>query len=332
MPFKNVKFLNPPVFRIIKDFNFYPYPRSISFRTDMYRYYNEVKTRNINNPNLKIIPSFRKDFEWSRIYDIKYDLTRQLKVDFTATNLARIDEPSGGVDRVRYGNQYEQWRDSVLVNLRNFGRTTNYNHFINITYNVPVNKLPLLSWLNANARYSSDFTWLAGPLFPDTMNINLGNTIKNRNDITLTATANLTTLYGKSAFLKNIESNTRPDAVQRMKPEYKTVTYTAERINFRPNAARTISHNLRTRDVTVRVIKSDGSELEGKTEIISENRISFTSEVQENGTQVIIEGRVLKKRNPLTVTGEYIVRALMGVRSVSLTWLSAQGQFLPGYA
>ncbi len=331
MPFKNVKFLNPAVFRIIKDFNFYPYPRSISFRTDMYRYYNEVKTRNINNPNLKIIPSFRKDFEWSRIYDIKYDLTRQLKVDFTATNLARIDEPSGGVDRVRYGNQYEQWRDSVLVNLRNFGRTTNYNHFINITYNVPVNKLPLLSWLNANARYSSDFTWLAGPLFPDTMNINLGNTIKNRNDITLTATANLTTLYGKSAFLKNIENNTRPDAVQRMKPEYKTVTYTAERINFRPNAARTISHNLRTSDVTVRVIKSDGSELEGKTEIISENRISFTSEVQENGTQVIIEGRVLKKRNPLTVTGEYIVRALMGVRSVSLTWLSAQGQFLPGY-
>lgn len=331
MPLRNVKFLNPPIFRIIKDFNFFPYPRSISFRTDMYRYYNEIKTRNINNPNLRIMPSFRKDFEWSRIYDIKYDVTRQLKVDFTATNLARIDEPSGGVDKVRYGNQYEQWRDSVLVNLRNFGRTTNYNHFINITYNIPVNKLPLLSWLNANARYSSDYTWLAGPLFPDTMNINLGNTIKNRNDITLTATANLTSLYGKSAFLRSIEESTRPDAAQRMKPEYRTVTFTAERINFRPNIARSVSHNLKTRDVTVKVIKADGSELEGKTEVVSENRITFTSEEQANGTQVIIEGRVLRKRNPAIVTGQYLLRALMGVRSVSLTMLSAQGQFLPGY-
>ena len=32
MPFKNVKFLNPPVLRLIKDFNFYPFPKSISFR------------------------------------------------------------------------------------------------------------------------------------------------------------------------------------------------------------------------------------------------------------------------------------------------------------
>ena len=99
MPFKNVKFLNAPVFKIIKDFNFYAFPKSLSFRTDLSRYYNEVNTRNINNPYLKVTPAFKKDFEWSRIYDFKYDVTRQLKFDFTATNLARIDEPSGGVDK-----------------------------------------------------------------------------------------------------------------------------------------------------------------------------------------------------------------------------------------
>ena len=114
MPFKNVRFLSSPVFRVIKDFNFYIFPRSISFRTDISRYYNEIKTRNINNPYLRITPTFRKDFEWSRIYDFKYDVTRQLKVDFTATNLSRIDEPEGGVDRERYGNTYDLWRDSVM--------------------------------------------------------------------------------------------------------------------------------------------------------------------------------------------------------------------------
>ena len=102
MPFKNFKFLNSPVFRLIKDFNFYLFPKSVSFRTDLSRLYNELITRNIDNPYLKVTPSFKKDFEWSRIYDFKYDITRQLKFDFTATNLARIDEPYGGVDKKRY--------------------------------------------------------------------------------------------------------------------------------------------------------------------------------------------------------------------------------------
>ena len=128
-PFKDVKFLNSPLFRIIKDFNFYPFPKSISFRTDVSRYYNEVKTRNINNPNLLISPTFRKDFEWTRIFDVKYDLTRQLKIDFTSTNIARIDEPEGAADRKRYRSDYENWRDSVMTNIKQLGRTTSYNHF-----------------------------------------------------------------------------------------------------------------------------------------------------------------------------------------------------------
>lgn len=331
VPFKNVKFLNSPVFRIVKDFNFYVFPKSLSFRTDLNRYYNEVKTRNINNPNLKITPSFRKDFEWNRIFDFKYDLTRQLKIDFTSTNIARIDEPSGGVDRRRYRNEYDNWRDSVLTNLRSFGRTTTYNHFINVTYTLPINKLPLLSWMSANARFGSDYTWLAGPLFPDTMKINLGNTVKNHNELTFSAMANLSTLYNKSKFLKNIENNTRPDAASRMKTEFKTVTFARENLNFRAKIARVVVHNLKTRDVKVRIVKKDGSELSGKLEIVNENRISFTADEQSDGSQVIIEGRLPRKRNPLIVTGEYMIRALLGIRSVNFTYSSAQGQFLPGF-
>jgi cell surface protein SprA len=331
MPFKSAGFLNSPILRIVKDFNFYVFPKSLSFRTDVNRFYNELKTRNINNPYLKVTPSFRKDFEWSRIYDFKYDITRQLKFDFTATNLARIDEPTGGVDKSRYSNEYDEWRDSVMVNLRNFGRTTSYNHFVNVTYNIPVNKLPLLSWVNANARYGADYTWLAGPLFPDTMKINLGNTIKNHNELTLTTMANISTLYSKSKFLKNIENNARPEAVQRIKAESKTVTYTKDGVNFRPNIARSIIHNLKTSDVKVKVVGKNGTEVKGKMQIINDNRVSFTALEQVDGAQVVVEGKIQKKRNPAIVTGEYLIRALMGIRSVSLTYSSAQGQFLPGY-
>jgi len=331
VPFKNVRFLNSPALRIIKDFNFYVFPKSLSFRTDLSRYYNEIITRNINNPYLKVKPSFRKDFIWSRIYDFKYDITRQLKFDFTATNLARIDEPAGGVDKNRYSDSYDQWRDSVMVNIRNFGRTTTYNQFINVTYAIPVNKLPLLSWVNANARYGSDYTWLAGPLFPDSMNINLGNSIKNHNELTLAATGNLATLYGKSKFLKNIENNTRPDAAQRKKVELRTVTYTRNNVNFKANAVRGIIHNLNTKDVKVKVVDKNGAEVKGKIEIINENRVNFTAAEQADGTNVSVEGQVKKNRNPFIIAGEYLVRAIMGVRSVSLTYTSSQGQFLPGY-
>jgi cell surface protein SprA len=331
MPLKNVRFLNPSALRLIKDFNFYPFPKSLGFRSELYRYYSEIKTRNINNPNLRVTPSYRKDFEWSRMYDFKYDITRQLKFDFTANNISRIDEPYGGVDKHRYSDSYDAWRDSVMVNLKNGGRNVNYDHFINVQYNIPVNKLPLLSWVNANARYGADYTWLAGPLFPDSLEINMGNTIKNHNEATLTAMANLSTLYGKSKFLKNIENNTRPEGAKKQKTETVTVTYNKSNLNFRSKAVRAINHNLGTRDVKVKITGKNGQEVKGKMEIISDNRVNFTSDEQADGATVIIEGKVQKKRNPMIVTGEFLVRILLGIRSVSLTYTSSQGQFLPGY-
>jgi cell surface protein SprA len=330
-PFKKVKFLSGNFFRLIKDFNFYLFPKSIGFRTDLSRYYNEIKTRNINNPYLKITPTFKKDFEWSRIYDFKYDVTRQLKVDFTATNIARIDEPEGGVDKKRYRSGYEIWRDSVLTNLKNLGRTTSYNHFINVTYNIPVNKLPLLSWISSTARYGSDYTWLAGPLYPDSMNINIGNSIKNHNELTLSGTASFTTIYNKSKFLKRIENNTRPDAAQRMKAEFKTVTYTKDNVNFKQNVAKGIVHNLRTKDVKVKVVKKNGEEVKGKVDIVNENRVNFTPTELVEGAKVVIEGRVPQKRSPWIITGEYLMRTILGIRTMSLTYTSGQGQYLPGY-
>jgi cell surface protein SprA len=198
-PFQKARIFNSSAFRLIKDFNIYLFPKHITVRTDLYRYYNEVKTRNINNPNLLIEPVFTKDFQWTRFYDVKYDITKQLKVDFTASSIARIDEPAGGVDRRRYPELFDAWRDSVMTNLSNFGRTTNYYHLLNLNYNIPVNKLPLLSWVTSNARYSARYDWLAGTIFPDSLNINPGNTIKNSNNGQFTLQANSPTFTARSS-------------------------------------------------------------------------------------------------------------------------------------
>jgi len=185
--------------------------------------------------------------------------------------------------------------------------------------------------MNSTLRYGSDYTWLAGPIYPDSMNINVGNSIKNHNELSFTAQANLATIYSKSKFLKKIESNTRPDARTRIKAETRTVTFTRENINFRANIVRSISHNLKTRDVKVKVTRKNGEEVKGKVDIMSDSRINFTAAEQADGATVLIEGKVPVKRNPLEVTGEYFLRALLGVRNVSLSLTSSQGQFLPGY-
>jgi cell surface protein SprA len=168
-------------------------------------------------------------------------------------------------------------------------------------------------------------------LFPDSLNIELGNTIKNYNDLTFSVNGNMTTLYNKVKFLKNIENNTKPDAASRLKPQYKTETWSKEKINFKAKVVKPIYHNLKTRDVTLKVVDSKGVEVKGKVNIISETRVDFTPEEQIDGGTVTITGKVVKKRNPLLVTGEYFVRALMGVRNITFTLTSAEGQILPGY-
>ena len=121
-----------------------------------------------------------------------------------------------------------------------------------------------------------------------------------------------------------------PGAAQRMKADLKTVTYTKDNVNFKANTVKAIFHNLKTKDVKVKVVGKNGAEVKGKLDIVNENKVNFTAAQQADGAKVIVEGKVKKNRNPLIVTGEYLVRALMGIRSVSLTYTTSQGRISSG--
>jgi cell surface protein SprA len=86
---------------------------------------------------------------------MKFDLTRQLRFEFSATNTARIDEPEGIVDRYRDRGQLQHWKDSVMMKSES-GRTTQYYHSANLTYNLPINKIPFFNWVNITARYNAN--------------------------------------------------------------------------------------------------------------------------------------------------------------------------------
>ena len=197
-PFQKVKLFKNKYFALLKDFNFYTLPKSISFQTDLDRYYNKTQFRNINNPDFTLPPYYNKAFVWNRNYSIKYDLTRTLKTEFKVNNSASIDEPQG--ELVRSDPYYQEKKDSVWNNILNFGRPTLYHHSLNASYNVPLNKFPLTSWINLNTKYVANYDWLAAPLSLQS----LGNTIQNSNNKQINSTFNFGQLYNKVPFLKKL--------------------------------------------------------------------------------------------------------------------------------
>ena len=160
-PFAKVKAFGKSKYaRPIKDFNFNFIPSSFSFRTDINRHYQEVKLRNINNDDYSPPPTFDKRFLMTRQYSLTWDLTKSLKFDFDANNISRIDEPEGKLD-------LQGERDTMWRNFWKGGRNTDYRHSGNLSYNVPLNKLPVTDWISMNARYGFEYHWLASSLVYD---------------------------------------------------------------------------------------------------------------------------------------------------------------------
>ncbi len=330
-PFRKSRgLLSKKAFAIIKDFNFYYAPTSISFRTDVDRRYQANKTRNIYDPNTVFEPTFVKEFNWNRYYDVKWDLSRSLKIDFSATNIAKIDEPYGEVNRHGVDSVYDAWKREVWNNILEGGRNTQYNHNINVTYRVPINKLPLLDWTNLTARYNATYNWEAGPRNADGESI-LGNTLRNSNTIQFNAQANMVNLYNKVGFLKTINQKYSRGRSNK-KVEYEDVSYQQQDIWFREGRFRSIYHDLNTEDITrVSVTDASGAEVRGEWEVSTKRKIRFKTEKDIDGAQILVEGRIEKKENPLIFVAENTARLIMSVKNVSASYTITQGSSLAGY-
>ncbi|NNK80045.1 MAG: cell surface protein SprA, partial [Flavobacteriales bacterium] len=203
-PFANIGFIKKSKWLgLIRDFNFNIGPRQFSFRTDVNRTYSAYQARN-NNEFFDFTPpaQYTKTFNWQRVYDLKYDITKSLKLNFTANNAAIIGEPVGRVDRSDR-DEYEVFRDSVWTSIKNFGQTTDYNHNFNLTYRLPLDKLPLTDWITVNTGYNGTYNWQRAPFSQDT----LGNIIQNSRNMNVNGQINMTNLYNKVPFLKEASRN-----------------------------------------------------------------------------------------------------------------------------
>ncbi|MBN2237704.1 MAG: cell surface protein SprA [Bacteroidales bacterium] len=204
-PFKRMKFLNGNSWRIIRDFNFYLKPRLFTFRTDINREYEDKKLRNKSIGDVPIRWTWSKRFDWNRTYNLRYDLTRSMKLDYMAKASAFIHEPEGRIDRS--DDQYMMdYRDFVLNSLYSGGKMNQFDQTSGLNYTIPINKIPLFNWINSTARYQSEYHWKASPL---SIQERFGNSIENSSSWQFNSSFRITNLYNKIPYLKKISSPQR---------------------------------------------------------------------------------------------------------------------------
>jgi cell surface protein SprA len=296
-PFKKIKFMQKSKWwNIIKDANFYLTPKTISINNDLTRNYNERKVRN-NLSSYEFSPVYVKSFAWNRSYNLGYDLTKNLKFTFNANDRAIFDEADGRVDKKADPLNYQVFIDSIKSQMRTFGKTMDYSHDFSLSYNLPLDKLPLTDWINSSVKYSGNYNWQRAPLGQS----NFGNTIQNSRVVSFNATMNMTNLYSKSKFFKKILTSNNSN---------KTPTNNSANSTIKKKDPNMTSFGKLYNELT-------------KKEKRKEDRIRRKEKRREKR-----EKRLKEPVNPILGFG---TRALLAVRSVSGTYSLNNGTLLPGY-
>ena len=203
-PFANAKWAAKPSMQIFKDVNFYYLPKTISISTEMYRYYSESQMRNKSGGMIILNPAISKQWDWSRNYQLRYDLTKALNFEYSAQAQAYIYEPAGKLDK--NSSDWKPKHDTIMNELRHFGSMSRFQQNVSASYTLPINKIPILNWINVSANYQGTYFWNASAM---SIQSRMGNTIENTNNISGNANLDLTKLYNKVPYLKTINTPKR---------------------------------------------------------------------------------------------------------------------------
>lgn len=208
-PFKKIIKSKTHWFDLVRDFNFNLKPSLLSFRADINRQFGATRPREVQIPGVPPSPyqipeTYDKYFTFDRLYNLRWDFTKSLNIDFSATNNARIDEPAGRLDT-------KEKRDTVKENFWKFGRNTLYNQRAVFSYNVPTAKFPLVSWISATVNYEAGYRWIGA----SRLAIDLGNTIENNQTKQINGQFDFTRIYNRFKFFRALDLPVNPQAKQR---------------------------------------------------------------------------------------------------------------------
>lgn len=332
-PFKETKGLDKPAAKLIKELNFNYLPNSIGFNTNMNRQYSQIKLRDFNTDfggstgNDALDVTFSKDFMWNRQFDIKWDLTRTLKLSLqTATN-AIIEEPYYTPEFGR--EHYEQWRDSVWSSIRKLGTPYTYQQVFTASWGIPVNKIPLFDWITSvNTSYNANYNWNRSARLKDMADF--GNTATSTRSYQIDGQFNMETLYNKSAYLKEVNSRFTGNQRKVPNPKFKPKTYN-EVINIEKGKKTTVRHRLGSNYFNLSATDKKGNKIKLKYNTVNPSDIEILSLNNLDSVSVTL---VTYDPNVRTVTQnitDIATRVLMSIRRGSITYRETNSMVIPGF-
>ena len=179
--------------KFLKEFNVNPLPTRLSFRTDIDRIYAERQYRDLTQffgESSYLFPvAFSNNFLFSWQYNVGFDLTKSLRLDYTSSTRTLND-----------GSAFE-YADKSLIwnNLFKVGRPVNYDHQIQLNWKTPLHLFPYMNWTSLEIGVTNNYNWQArSTVFlnaPNTNGQGLGNIAQNASNFNMIGNFDLPKLY-----------------------------------------------------------------------------------------------------------------------------------------
>lgn len=323
-PFGWIKSNNKSL-KFLKDWEINWLFNSLSFYTNMSRYYYEQQTRSEVDVDFELPVQVSKNFLWDRQLNLTWNLTKSLSFTFNSNTTARIEEPIGAVNKKLFPDKYQEWKDTVLNSIKGLGTPWNYNQTFTASYKAPFSKIPVLDYLTGSVTYNATYRWDKGATVED---VYLGNTIQNQASWNADAKLNFEKLFNKSKYLQDVNKRFSSSSSARNANTKKTKPKKFERaITLTPDTTTIVKHNLKTKNVKI-------TAREGKTAIRVKNRIidDNTIEILERGNKslkiTIVEVKK-EDKNMWKEIADHTVRFLMMPRNFSFRYRSSHSMTLP---
>ena len=349
-PFSKSEKLNNPHLKFFKELNIYYLPQSWSVGTDMRRSFSQLRMRefDVTEPlagtKAAENASFSKEWMWNRQFDIKYNLTKNMKFTLQGATNATVDETKYTPEIIKEydlsRDWYDRWRDTVRHSLRHGGTPYSYQQVFTASWNVPLNRFPALDWITANGTFNGTYNWrYIAPLSDGKGNeVDMGNEVSSLRTWQVDGQFNFENLYNKSKYLKQVNQRFKVGGTQRgnqrgggrpgagrMQP--KNVTQT---ISLKAGEPLKIDHKLNT-DALNLTFTHKGKPIKLDYKPDGKGSVTITSKKDLDNVEVTIAMRDPNERNSAQKFLDGAVRFLMMIRKAQITYRVTNSLAIDGF-
>ena len=357
-PFKKIKNKSKWL-DILKRFGLNWLPQNLAFNTEMTHETYELQERDMESLTKSQLPiTFSDQFLWNREFALRWDLTKNLHMNFQSATHAQVDVPYPDVNTDLYADQYHAWKDSVyrsavLNSVRTWGTPLDYSQSFTASYKVPLNLLPVFDWVNTDASYSSNYSWERG--MEDENGNSYGNTINTHRELTLNGSFNLVKLYNHVPFLKKVNEKfnrtmsrsqyeRKKQEKEKKKKDAKELAADPKKalpknrkafekeITLLPDTTFCIRHGKNSKRLIVSAKTADGKLFPIKYKKVDNNQIKLISKVDSaQKIKISVLAKEPLEEKSWYKTWQTVARLAMMVRNVSFNYRSSYQLTLPGF-